>query len=183
MTRLQKLLFLAQQETGVQRWLEVAYEFVAYRFGPHASALHDDLEYLESFGIIERPPGALEDEPLPRGTVRLPSTLLVEARRRASVSAADVVETRHGFDYLLDDDSDATLSTEYQERVFKLTPAGEAHAHRALETMPEGISRKVYDALAGIKHKYGTVPLRALLRDVYARYRDWAIESEIANLL
>ena len=68
-------------------------------------------------------------------------------------------------------------------RVFGLTEKGIDQATAVLDAMPRGDSNKVIEALSGLKIQYSGVPLRALLRDVYARYRDWTHESEIADLL
>lgn len=53
-TRLQKLLFLLQQDVGPKRLVTeaAAYEYEPYKMGPYSKQLRSDLEELESAGIV-----------------------------------------------------------------------------------------------------------------------------------
>jgi hypothetical protein len=50
-TRLQKLLFLLQEEAGLRPGGE-GFEFTAWKAGPYSSKLYDDLEFLENIGYL-----------------------------------------------------------------------------------------------------------------------------------
>ena len=182
-TRLQKLLFLAKQETRAEEWLQIAYDFAPYRFGPYSSELYDDIEYLESFDILVRP-RAESDQPVAEpGKILVPSYLKLEAKKRAKASSLDVVEARLEYEDLFEDDvGDSTLNQEFESRSFKLTPYGLGRAQQALHRMSD-LSTRVMGALTEIKRKYNSLTLRTLLRQVYSRYPDWTHESEISGLL
>ncbi|MDS0297537.1 hypothetical protein NDI76_02120 [Halogeometricum sp. S1BR25-6] len=67
-TRLQKLVFLMEQELGEQ--LDVLldgsdYNFIAYDYGPFSKQLYDDLEYLDDAGLIE-----MEEEDMANGKIK-----------------------------------------------------------------------------------------------------------------
>ena len=53
-TRLQKLLFLLQQDVGPKQMVQEAeaYRYKAYKMGPYSEQLRGDLEELESAGIV-----------------------------------------------------------------------------------------------------------------------------------
>ncbi len=51
-TRLQKLLYLLENEAGLKP-TDSGFEFAAYKAGPYSSKLYDDLEFLENLGFVE----------------------------------------------------------------------------------------------------------------------------------
>src|SRR5712692_7309921 len=51
-TRLQKFLFLLEQEGGISPSAE-GFDFRAYKAGPYSSKLYDDIEFLENLGYLE----------------------------------------------------------------------------------------------------------------------------------
>ena len=51
-TRLQKLLFLLQQDVGPKQLVKEAYDFKPYKMGPYSDQLRNDLEELVSAGIV-----------------------------------------------------------------------------------------------------------------------------------
>lgn len=53
-TRLLKLLFIAQHELGADALTPAPYAFVPYRFGPFCSAVYDDLSVLVRAGLVRR---------------------------------------------------------------------------------------------------------------------------------
>ena len=192
-TRLQKLLFLATQETEAKRILGVAYDFDPYRFGPYSAELHDDVEFLESLGLISTNstiPSVGRDVPdsAKKGKIIWPGALSAIVLKTTqtvprAVPASDAIESRKDYDFLEGESFDPVLADESEEREFCLTKAGVAHAEEVLGTMRRQDADRLYADLRDIKIKYGKLALRSLLRDVYARYERWTIESEIKHLL
>jgi hypothetical protein len=54
MLRLMKLVFLAQMRTRATRHLAYAYDFIPYKYGPHAAGVYDDLQVLIWAGLVQR---------------------------------------------------------------------------------------------------------------------------------
>lgn len=181
-TRLQKLLFLVSQDQKVKRILEDSYEFLPYRYGPYSPQLYDDVEYLESFGIIEPEEGGVKDKQRQRGEVRLPSSLMALTKRRTATTS-DIVDARAGFDYILENGADSTVNSEYELRTYRLTPYGIKHAERSLGALDMSDARALERNISEIKQQFAHLPLRALLRSVYKDFPEFTTESEIANQL
>jgi uncharacterized protein YwgA len=98
------------------------------------------------------------------------------SERRVDVSSGlDVGEESEALDFYdsLDEEE------RYIERQLELTEDGKAVA-RVLSTR---VSPKGKDALKAIKDKYGTMPLRQLLRYVYDRYPPYAEKSLIRDAI
>jgi uncharacterized protein YwgA len=53
-TRLEKLLFLAEQEKDVGRDVKNAFKFKAYDYGPYSKAVYDAVELLTEAGLINQ---------------------------------------------------------------------------------------------------------------------------------
>jgi hypothetical protein len=160
-TRLQKLLFLLEQEAGLQPTGD-GFEFVAYKAGPCSRTLYDDLEFLENLGYIESEIAAEATEP--------------------EAAEIDVLS----FDQLIGDDgnlpgdvSDTRSSADaYEERRFRLTRKGLKRIEGLLKKpelapLAQGIRR--------IKSKYSKYSLTDLLYHVYTKYPKMATESEIRD--
>jgi uncharacterized protein len=54
MTRLEKLLFLAEQEKKIGHEVQNAFEFKAYDYGPYSKAVYDAVELLSEAGLINQ---------------------------------------------------------------------------------------------------------------------------------
>jgi len=52
-TRLEKLLFLADQETSIPAEVTDRFEFQPYDFGPYSKAIYEAVELLEQAGLVE----------------------------------------------------------------------------------------------------------------------------------
>jgi uncharacterized protein YwgA len=52
-TRLEKLLFLADQETSVPSEVTDPFEFEPYDFGPYSKAIYEAVELLEQAGLVQ----------------------------------------------------------------------------------------------------------------------------------
>jgi len=164
-TRLQKLLFLTEKETGITP-SEKPFEFTAYKFGPVSKKVYDDLCLLEHLGLLES--SANPQPPKPRTTtdpMRLdPETLLSPA----SLSSSSTSE--------ISDDEDELNIESHEMDVFRVTPRGMELLHKKglLET-PE------YKKIEVVKKRHGARSLSDLLRYVYTHYEDYTTESEIKD--
>jgi hypothetical protein len=97
-TRLQKLLFLIEQEAGVKATDGKDFEFSAYKFGPVSKELYDDLEKLENLGLLE-------------------------AKGVAEPSESELGEFDLSFDDLMGEEEQESKEA-LEERRFKLTSKG-----------------------------------------------------------
>src|SRR5260370_32749696 len=52
-TRLEKLLFLADQETSIPSEVTDPFEFEPYDFGPYSKAIYEAVELLEQAGLVQ----------------------------------------------------------------------------------------------------------------------------------
>jgi len=159
-TRLQKFLFLLQQEGGVSPSGD-GFEFTAYKAGPYSSKLYDDIEFLENLGYLE-------------------SEAVAEATD-AEAAEVDVLD----FDQLIGDGSDDPqepssdafgAADAYEERKFLLTDRGRERMKKLLENKEYA---PVVDSIRRVKSKYGRYSLNDLLYYVYTKYPEMTTESEI----
>ena len=51
-TRLEKLLFLATQEEGIDKVVEDPFEFKPYHYGPYSKEIYEAVELLEELGLL-----------------------------------------------------------------------------------------------------------------------------------
>jgi len=163
-TRLQKLLFLLQEEGGLKPSGE-GFEFSAWKAGPYSSKLYDDLEFLENVGLLESDTvaGATEAEVLEA----------TEAERRVEGDAGLT------FDFLMGTDSDMGPQTSvFEERRFRLSQRG---VERVKEILSRGELKPVADGIRRIKSRYSHYSLNDLLYHVYTSYPDMTVASEIKD--
>ena len=162
LTRLQKLLFLLEEEEGL-RPTEEGYEFEAYKAGPYSPKLYDDLEFLENLGLLK-----------------------AEITSAASAAEAEEVD-RLSFDHLMgrdverssDGDFDGAAAADtYEERRFQLTDEGRTRIEQLLQS---GEVMPVANKIRRIKSKYGKYSLNDLLYHVYTKYPAMTTESEIRD--
>lgn len=163
-TRLQKYLFLLEQEEDI-RPTRQGFGFQPYKAGPYSRRIYDDLELLENLGYIRSDENGEADE-------------------WERIAIADL-----SFDHLLGDDANA-FSTEtegqagtadaLQERKYTLTERGrrfveDLNAREDIKPYLEGIRR--------VKSRFSNYSLQDLLYYVYTKYEasDWISESEIRD--
>ena len=161
-TRLQKLLFLLEEEEGLRPAVG-GYEFEAYKAGPYSPKLYDDLEFLENLGLLKG-----------------------EVTSEASEAEAAEVD-RLSFDHLMGRDVErspegdfdgAGAADTYEERRFQLTDKGR---HRIELLLQSGGFLPVAKKIRRIKSKYGKYSLKDLLYHVYTKYPTMTTESEIRD--
>lgn len=154
-TRLQKFLYLLEQESGLEPKGD-GFEFKAYKAGPYSSALYDDLEFLENLDYLG---SEVEGE-----------------ATEAEAAEVDMLD----FDELMrdKDDDDGRTADVYEERKFYLTDKGKEFVEKLLKNKDY---QPVVDAIRKIKSKYGRHSLNDLLYYVYTKYPDMTTESEIKD--
>jgi len=150
-TRLQKLLFLLENEEGLSK-IEGGYQFEAYKAGPYSSMIYDNLEFLENMGFIKSETSGIATEE----------------------EAADLDFT---FEELMDDE-DIKTSDAYDEKRFTLTQAGIDKVKSLLKSEEY---KSIVDGIRKIKSKYGNYSLDDLLYYIYTKYPEMTTESEIKD--
>ena len=155
-TRLQKLMFLLQQEEKFSPKDLVAlakeYEYEAYKMGPYARRLNQDLEELESAGIVvtERLDYWLSDDmdSPPEGGVHF--------------------------------DSPASSKKRIQSSKFRLS---DDLGHPIGEELWESLTEKQREELSEFKEFFNSLSLRQLLIFTYERFPKYTSESTIKEYL
>lgn len=151
-TRLQKLLFLIENEAGIKPTDGKDFQFSAYKFGPVSKDLYDDLEKLENLGLLE-------------------------AKGVAEPSESELGEYDLSFDDLMGDEEQESKEA-LEERRFKLTTAGLEWLNSRITPR---VSPQIADKIRRIRGKYGSFALSDLLYYVYTKYPDWTSASEIRD--
>jgi hypothetical protein len=154
-TRLQKLLFLLDQEEHVIPSGE-GFMFEAYKAGPYSSKLYDDLEFLENLELIGK-------------------------RVAAESTEAQAAEIDFTFENLIEpdpetDDSSGPAPDAYEEYLYFLTPKGR---EKIQQLLADHSYEPLVDSIRRIKSRYGQYSLSDLLYHVYTKYPDMTTESEI----
>lgn len=195
-TRLQKLLFLMAQDPELRKYLKSRYEFAAYKYGPFAEVLYDDVQYLDSFGLLETTefipnnidrvegkaviPAFLKG---PAGSVNRPAA---PARYATDVEIADLVnpDDLYSGDIVLRslESDEFDPRQEFETRTYKLSTYGLNHARQIYKELGE-TNRKILNRISDIKSEYNLMNLRALLRAVYTKHPEFTSESTIVDEL
>jgi len=148
-TRLEKLIFLLEQETEFEKEVAEPFTFEPYHYGPYSAAVYSAVDFLRAMRLIDE--------------------------RQVDVSSGlDISEEAEALDQ-----SDLNPDSPYIERQLILTGDGKAVA-KVLSTR---VSSSGKEALTEIKDRYGSMPLRQLLRYVYSRYPEFAERSRIRQSL
>ena len=157
-TRLQKLLYLLEQEEKLKPTGN-GFAFAAYKAGPYSSKLYDDLEFLENLDLIK-------------------SEVTAEAtdEEAAEVDLLEFGELMGAEDGLSHDEE--PTADAYEERRFIITPKGREKIKKLLES---GTYDPVIDGIRRIKSKYANHSLNDLLYYVYTKYPEMTVESEIKD--
>ena len=157
-TRLQKLLFLLQQEEGLEPHGD-GFSFTPYKAGPYSPALYDDLQFLENLGLIDAEVSAEATEE--------------EAIELDQLNFEDLLCESEETDVDQPEAADA-----YEEHQFILTREGK---EKVEELLASGAYAPVVAGIRRIKSKYSKYSLQDLLYYVYTRYPSMTTESEIKD--
>lgn len=156
-TRLEKLLFLLKTEQGFLREVpdKDDFHFVPFRMGPWSQEVYDEVDFLESLGLIEK-------------------------KTRGKRSEADLAHDDALFNNLVLDKYQKTMAiSDSEAEVFQLTPQGRTKALQIYNRLPTEEKEK----LISLKRRFNRMNLRQLLRYVYEKYPAYTTESEIKDYL
>ena len=159
-TRLQKLMFLLQQDVGPKRLVEEAekYDYEAFKMGPYSKGLLNDIEELKAAGIIE-------------------------TKKLEYLLTDDGDELPDDSDELPDSDRDIDIPQSKTKRVesyqFKLSRLGKDIGSDLWEVLPH----KQRKDLEKFKSFFNSLTLRQLLIFTYEKYPEYTTKSEIKGQL
>jgi hypothetical protein len=156
-TRLEKLLFLLTIDEGFLAGVEggEGFNFVPFRMGPWTQEVYDEVDFLESLGLLSKESG--------------------EKR-----SPADAVHDDELFgDLIIDKYQKSAANTSDDAEVFRLTEDGKKKALSVWNRLTADEQRK----LLRVKQAFNTMDLRQLLRYVYKKHPEYTTESEIKEYL
>jgi len=158
-TRLEKLLFLLKKDEG---FLETVpdperndFHFVPFRMGPWTHEVYDEVDFLESLGLLTK-----------------------EGRGKRSV--ADAAHDDELFSEMaLDKYQKTAANIEEEIEVFSLTEKGKKKAAGIWNRLIEGEKKSIIN----LKKKFNKMDLRQFLRYVYKKHPEYCAESEIKSYL
>jgi len=167
-TRLQKLVFLAQNE-GVSKDAQAGFDFEAYRFGPYSYSLTDDIEMLVALRYVEK-----SDE-------RAPEIANSDIANIESLNADELLgsssQTGSQDDSLEDDEAEKQpVATQDDTVTYRITEKG-------VKYVQDLIAAGDLDAepIHQVRKRHGSRPLIDLLQYVYLRYPEYTTQSEIRD--
>jgi hypothetical protein len=143
-TRLEKLLFLLEQETDADQWLTEDAAFSSNNFGPFSAKAYQEIETLTTADLVED------------------SAILSE-------SAEDTWETENIIGEVTPDP--------YATRNLTLTAKGKRYYEALLKELPP----EAEEVISQLKRRFGSMPLRRLIRYVYERYPEYTDKSIIRD--
>ena len=154
-TRLEKLLFILKVDerflTGVSEKND--FKFVPFRMGPWSHEVYDEVDFLESLGLLTKKGG--------------------EKR-----SAADAAHNTKLFSEMIVDKYEKNSSPlDEQVEIFTLTDKGK---NKALEIWKR-LSNNERQRLILIKRQFNNMNLKQFLRYVYKKHPEYATNSEILD--
>lgn len=156
-TRLEKLIFLAKIEEALLKDAadEQDFHFVPFRMGPWTQEVYDEIDFLESLGLLDK-------------------------EERGKVSVEDEAHNDELFsDLLLDKYQSSTISRNEATDAFQLTAEGRKKASEIWSRLSNDEKQK----LIGLKRKFNNMNLRQFLRYVYKKYPEYTEASEIKEYL
>jgi uncharacterized protein YwgA len=151
-TRLQKLLFLLEQEAKLHPSLGKGFNFTPWKFGPVSKELYDDLEKLENLGLLQSAPVAMS-------------------------SSTECDEFDLSFDDLMGEEESQSRDN-LEEKQYSLTTVGLQWVQKHVDPVS---NKAALDTVRRIKTKYGALSLQDLLHYVYTKYPEMTSASEIKD--
>ncbi len=156
-TRLEKLLFILKIEEGFLADVPEKddFNFVPFRLGPWTNEVYDEVDFLESLGLLDKENpdqcSAIDSE----HDNELFSAMVLDTYQQNSIPRSEECE------------------------VFELTAAGK---EKALEIWNR-LSDQEKNIIIRVKRKFNKMNLKQLLRYVYKRHSEYTAESEIKDYL
>ena len=151
-TRLNKLLFLLENEGGVEK----NFDFKPYKMGPYSSKINPVIEFLTTFPDPKKPVVIMKEGYVKSGT--------------------NLEQTQYMDDIASTDDRAEELD-KYNSSTFSLSDSGVKLAQAIWNSAPDNLRSTVET----IKTKYSSLTLNQLLKYVYSNYPDMITRSEIRD--
>jgi hypothetical protein len=157
-TRLEKLLFILKMEKGILKDVshENTFNFFPFRMGPWTNEVYDEIDFLESLGLLSK---NKEKKDTPSDTASI-----------------DELFTNTLLDKYQNSEN---IPNEKGTEIFSLTVEGEEKAKKIWEKLADEEKKNIQE----IKLKFNKMDLKKFLRYVYAKYPEYATESEIKDSL
>ncbi len=152
-TRLQKMLFLLENEGQLDARSFAKFGFEPWKYGPFSKEASADVEFLENAGLVQ--------------TCRIGPAAEPEWSELEELSQ----------DYA-DDGGEYSPEQLFAQEEFSLTDRGAQFVRERIESR---IPPKLKQAIADVKKKYNRMSLTSLLRYVYAKYPQYAVKSELRH--
>ncbi len=156
-TRLEKLLFLLKTEEGfLSTPSEATFNFIPFKMGPWSSEVYDEVDFLESLGLIGK-----------------------ESKEKQS--PADAAHDDELFDDLVLDkyQKQSSINADEDVEIFRLTEKGKKKAKEIWDCL----DNKEKEKIIFIKYKFNTMNLKQFLRYVYQKHPEYTTASEIKDYL
>lgn len=174
-TKLQKLIFLVEQEKGIKP-TDGPFGYEAYRFGPYSRTVHEDIEFLVNIGYLKKSGEDIED----LGSLSIDDIEQMRADKFLSHSIGEANDVPE------EDESESAaeireklVSTTTDDLVlYRISEKGVAYFQRARRQHAEEMKR-----IEDIRERYGKRSLMEVLQHVYSKYPDYTTESEIREKL
>jgi len=156
-TRLEKLLFLLTVDEGILKGVspEETFNFVAFRMGPWTQEVYDEVDFLESLGLLSKESSEKRSAADAVHDDELFSGLVIDRYQKGAAQASDDGE------------------------VFRLTEDGKKKALAVWNRLNLEEKAKV----RRVKQTFNGMNLRQLLRYVYKKHPEYTTESEIKEYL
>lgn len=156
-TRLEKLIFLLKHQEGFLSNVAPKddYNFVPFRMGPWSNEVYDEVDFLESLGLLKKRETKGQESEDAVHNYELFNSLIVEKYQKNAVN------------------------TDENTEIFSLTDKGKEKAVDIWNKLnPEERGKIVI-----LKKKFNGMNLKQFLRYVYKKFPEYASESEIKEYL
>jgi len=156
-TRLEKLLFLLKTDEGFLANVpqEDNLNFVPFRMGPWTNEIYDEVDFLESLGLLKK-------------------------QSQKKRTPADAVHDDELFsDMVLDKYQNTATGADEETEIFTLTAEGREKASEIWGRL----STEEKQRLIAVKHRFNNMNLRQFLRYVYKTHPEYTTSSEIKDYL
>lgn len=155
-TRLEKLTYLLEEESrfhDVARVSSERFNFEAYHYGPYTREIYDAVDLLVGIGLVNE----------------------VRVQVGSGLDLAEEIDTLDARDLGMSSSGEG----DYVERVFELSAKGRYISG----VLASQVGGEAVSEISKIKQRYGRMPLRQLLRDVYSAHPDMTTRSKIKDKL
>ena len=165
-TRLEKLLFLLQRETNIEK-MDSFYEFTAHNYGPFSKEVYEALDFLEGFELIQVKERVHSSHYANVGEI----LLLQEIANVGEIRLLQEISEEGEAEEVTTDNAIGVT-----EKLFTLTENGHKVAKKLRQTIEKRRPKDI-EELNGIIRRYGKLPLNQLIRYVYHKYPEMTVKS------